>query len=173
MKENEIFETKEALEVEEFEATEKIVENSLALGNVKSAMISPNQKTIRENYTTITDKKMIFNLENSCDFKINDCKGEKIRICDVLVKKFIKPLENPEIDEETGEVIKDKEVTMVTILVDDNKKSYVTKSKLFSYNVLRLLEVFPVEEIKKGLDIEICENSVKDSNNKSLGFIIL
>lgn len=155
--------------LEEIEKTKEMIVQE----NVEGITTTMQNGTTRTNYTTITDPKVLFNLENSCDFKINDCKGEKIRVCDILIKKFVKNLENPEIDEETGEIIKDKEITILTILVDDNHKTYVTKSKLFSYQVMRLLEMFPVDEIKKGIEIEICENKVKDSDNKSLGFILL
>lgn len=127
-------------------------------------------KTKRKIYTTIEDNKKIFNLENSCDYKINDCKGEKIRVTDVLVKINEKPLKEPIIDEETGEVIKDKEVSMVTILLDDNKKSYVTGSKIFTMQMINYIRMFGLETIKEGLEIAIIEKSVKNSPNKALGF---
>ncbi len=127
-------------------------------------------KTKRKIYTTIEDNKQIFNLENSCDFKINDCKGEKIRVTDVLVKINEKPMKEPIIDEETGEVIKDKEVSMVTILLDDNKKSYVTGSKIFTMQMINYIRMFGLETIKEGLEIAIIEKSVKNSPNKALGF---
>lgn len=126
--------------------------------------------TKRKIYTTIEDTKVIFNLENSCDHKINDCKGEKIRVTDVLVKINEKPLKEPIIDEETGEVIKDKEVSMVTILLDDNKKSYVTGSKIFTMQMINYIRMFGLETIKEGLEIAIIEKSVKNSPNKALGF---
>lgn len=126
--------------------------------------------TKRKIYTTIEDTKVIFNLENSCDYKINDCKGEKIRVTDVLVKINEKPMKEPIIDEETGEVIKDKEVSMVTILLDDNKKSYVTGSKIFTMQMINYFRMFGLETIKEGLEIAIIEKSVKNSPNKALGF---
>lgn len=126
--------------------------------------------TKRKIYTTIEDPKVIFNLENSCDCKINDCKGEKIRVTDVLIKINEKPLKDPIIDEETGEVIKDKEVSMVTILLDDNKKSYVTGSKIFTMQMINYIRMFGLEAIKEGLEIAIIEKSVKNSPNKALGF---
>lgn len=126
--------------------------------------------TKRKIYTTIEDTKVIFNLENSCDYKINDCKGEKIRVTDVLIKINEKPLKEPIIDEETGEVIKDKEVSMVTILLDDNKKSYVTGSKIFTMQMINYIRMFGLVTIKEGLEIAIIEKSVKNSPNKALGF---
>ena len=54
--------------------------------------------------TTITDKKKLFNLENAVDNLINDCVGEKIRVKDVIIKEYIKPLKEPVVDEQTGEI---------------------------------------------------------------------
>ena len=127
-------------------------------------------KTKRKIYTTIEDNKQIFNLENSCDFKINDCKGEKIRVVDVLIKINEKPLAEPVINEETGEIEKDKEVSMVTILIDENRKSYVTGSKIFTMQMINYIRMFGLDTIKEGLEIEIIEKSVRNSANKALGF---
>lgn len=127
-------------------------------------------KTKRKIYTTIEDNKQIFNLENSCDFKINDCKGEKIRVVDVLIKINEKPLIEPVINEETGEIEKDKEVSMVTILIDENRKSYVTGSKIFTMQMINYIRMFGLDTIKEGLEIEIIEKSVRNSANKALGF---
>lgn len=127
-------------------------------------------KTKRKIYTTIEDNKQIFNLENSCDYKINDCKGEKIRVVDVLIKINEKPLEEPVINDETGEIIKDKDVSMVTILIDDNSKSYVTGSKIFTMQMINYIRMFGLDTIKEGLEIKIIEKAVKNSANKALGF---
>lgn len=142
--------------------------NGLIVSNFGEMQNQTNTK--RKIYTTIGDTKTIFNLENSCDYKINDCKGEKIRVTDVLIKINEKPMKEPIIDEETGEVIKDKEVSMVTILLDDNKKSYVTGSKIFTMQMINYIKMFGLETIKEGLEIAIIEKSVKNSPNKALGF---
>lgn len=142
--------------------------NGLIVSNFGEMQNQTNTK--RKIYTTIEDTKVIFNLENSCDYKINDCKGEKIRVTDVLIKINEKPLKEPIIDEETGEVIKDKEVSMVTILLDDNKKSYVTGSKIFTMQMINYIRMFGLVTIKEGLEIAIIEKSVKNSPNKALGF---
>ena len=42
---------------------------------------------------------------------------------DVYIKTFEKKLEEPEIDEETGEVIKDTEYKKVCVIIDDQGKS--------------------------------------------------
>lgn len=121
-------------------------------------------------FTTITDSKTIFNLENTCDYKINDCKGEIIRVKDVLIKVIETPLAEPEVNEETGEIIRDTEYKKVCILIDDNGKSYVTGSKMFTNQMIRYINMFGVEEIENGLEIRVVERAVKNSGNKALGF---
>ena len=120
-------------------------------------------------FTTIEDKKVVFNLENTCDYKINDCKGEVIRIKDILIKIIETPLAEPEVNEETGEVIKDKEYKKVCILIDDQGKSYVTGSKMFTSQMIRYIGLFGIEAIH-GLEIKIVERAIKNSSNKALGF---
>lgn len=123
----------------------------------------------RDIFTNITDQKKIFNLENTCDYKINDCKGELIRVKEVLVKRIEKPLDEPEVDE-NGEIIKDKEIKLITILIDDNDKSYVTASKMFTMQMMNYINMFGLQSIEKGLEIKIIERAVKNSSNKALGF---
>jgi len=121
-------------------------------------------------FTTITDNKTIFNLENTCDYKVNDCKGEVIRVKDVLIKVIETLLPEPELNEETGEVVRDREYKKVCILIDDNGKSYVTGSKMFTNQMMRYINMFGVADIEKGLEIKIVEKSVRNSSNKALGF---
>lgn len=123
-------------------------------------------------FTTLDDTKKIFNLENSCDAKINDCKGEMLRVKDVLIKVIERDLEEPNVNEETGE-IQDKEYKKICILIDEAGKSYVTASKMFTNRMLRYLDMFGIEEVKKGLDIKIVEVSVKGSSNKALSFEVV
>ena len=120
-------------------------------------------------FTTITDNRMIFNLENECDYRINECKGEVIRVKNVLIKVIEKPLAEPEVNEETGELI-EKEYKKVCILIDDNNKSYVTGSKMFTNQMMRYINMFGVADFEKVLEIKIVERSVKNSSNKALGF---
>lgn len=121
-------------------------------------------------FTTITDNRQIFNLENSCDYKLNDCKNEVIRVKDVLIKVIETPMSEPEVNEETGEIVRDKEYKKVTILIDDNGKSYVTGSKMFTNQMMRYINMFGIGEFEEGLVIKIIEKSVKNSGNKALGF---
>ena len=126
-------------------------------------------KTNQQVFTSIKDAKKIFNLENSCDFKLNDCKGELIRVKDVLVKIIEKPLEEEQVLED-GTII-DTEYKKITILIDDKGKSYVTASKMFTNQLLRYIQMFGLESItKNGLEIKITERAVKNSSNKALGF---
>ena len=118
-------------------------------------------------FTNITDQKKIFNLENKVDNLLNDCEGELIRVKEVLVKRYEKPMKEPIIDEETGEIKKDKDITMACILIDDNNKSYATGSKIFTIQMMRYIQMFGIDE--KGFEIKIVKNK-QDSGNKSLGF---
>lgn len=117
-------------------------------------------------YTNITDQKKIFNLENKVDCLLNDCEGEMIRVKEVLIKRYEKPMKEPEINEETGEIIKDKEITMACILIDDNNKSYATGSKVFTIQMMRYLQMFGIND--EGFEIEIVKN--RQEKGKSLGF---
>lgn len=132
-------------------------------------------KTKKKTYTTldITDVKTLYNLDNKdCDFKINDCVGQSIRVVDVVIKEFERELEVPIVDDK-GEVVQDKERKMVTILIDDQNQSYVTASKIFTLQMKRFIETFGVNVIKNGLEIKIVNKKVNGSNNKSLGFELI
>lgn len=138
--------------------------------------IQNNSQTRKKTFTTldITDVKTLYNLDNKdCDYKINDCIGQSIRVVDVVVKEFERDLEEPILDKETGEVIQDKERKMVTILIDDTGKTYVTASKMFTLQIKRFIETFGVNVIKNGLEIKIVNKQVKNSNNKALGFELI
>lgn len=156
------------------EENEKEVETtSMVVANVNE--LSGKKASETKVFTTLDlnkDKKKIFNLENNCDFKLNDCKGQSIRVVDVMIKSIQKKLAEPIVDEETGEV-KEFEFKKVCILIDDQNKSYVTASKLFTLQMARYLELFGIESVKEGLEIRIIEKPIKNSNNKSLGFELL
>ena len=120
-------------------------------------------------YTNIDDKKKLFNLESKVDFLLNDCENEMIRVKGVLIKMYTKPLKEPVLDGETGEVLKETEHTMSTILVDDNGKSYATGSKMFAIQLMRFIQNYGLEEIDKGMEIKIVKNKTQNGN-KALGF---
>lgn len=160
--------TKEKENLQENEVREE--EMSLQVNNLNNVMNIGKSKV--NCFTTLEDTKKIFNLENSCDYKINDCKGEMIRVKDVLIKVIERELEEPIVNEETGE-IQDKEFKKVCILIDEAGKSYVTASKMFTNRMLRYLDMFGIESIKNGLDIKVTEVSVKGSSNKALSFEVV
>lgn len=164
-------------ELFEDEESEEITpeEHSTSMVVLNVGDLSRTNKSEKRVFTTLDlekDKKRIFNLENNCDFKINDCKGQAIRVKDVMIKSFKKKLARPIIDEETGEV-KEYEFKKICILIDDQGKSYVTASKLFTLQFANYLEMFGTESLKDGLDIKIIEKPVKYSSNKSLGFELI
>ena len=131
-------------------------------GDLQSA-----SKTKAKIFTNITDAKKIFNLESHVDCLINDCEGELIRVKEVLVKRFEKPMKEPVINEETGEIEKDTEITMSCILIDDNNKSYATGSKIFTIQMMKYLQMFSINE--EGFEIKIVKNKT-EKGNKALGF---
>lgn len=142
--------------------------NELAIKSV--AELGMNRKSEQQVYTSIEDEKKIFNLNNTCDYKLNECVDEVIRVKDILVKLIKTPLDEPIVDEETGDV-KEFEYKKITILIDDGGKSYVTASKMFANQFIDYLMMFGFDTIKEdGLEIKIIKRSVKNSSNKALGF---
>ena len=119
-------------------------------------------------FTNIEDKKLIFNLENNVDELLNDCEDELIKVKYVLIKSYEKEMKEPIVDEETGEVLKDKEHTMSCVLVDENGKSYATGSKMFTIQMMKYIEMFGLP--KEGITIKITKTKFKDTGNKKLGF---
>lgn len=142
-------------------------ENGLAV--IKNETEKGSQMNIQ---TTITDEVKLFNIDDlECDVKLNDIEGQEIEIVDVYLKRIeskLKP-EEVEINEETGEVINDKKVSVVTILIDKEGKSYVTASKFFASRLIKLIGVFGIEKIKKGIKIKIVKKQL-ENGNKALTF---
>lgn len=124
-------------------------------------------------FSNITSPKEIFNLSNNVDFKLNDCVGEKLRIKKILIRRFEKPLAEPIVNEETGEVI-DSEIKVSCVLVDESGKSYATGSKIFTYKLINYLEESGgnVELQTTGIEIEIIKNPLENGRS-SLGFKVL
>lgn len=129
--------------------------------------LSKSTNTKAEIFTNITDQKKIFNLDSHVDNLLNDCEGELIRVKEVLIKRFEKPMKEPIYDEETGEILKDKEITMACILIDDNNKSYATGSKVFTIQMMRYLQMFGITD--EGFEIKVLKNKT-EKGNKALGF---
>lgn len=123
-------------------------------------------------FSNIKDRKKLFNLQSHVDCMLNDCVGEKLRIKEVLIRRFKKPLAEPIINEETGDV-KDSEISVSCVLVDENGKSYATGSKTFCFNLINFLSDFDGEkELAEGLEIEIIKVPTS-SGNKALSFQLL
>ena len=93
---------------------EEVKETGLMIKDF-SEMENAGSRSNTDVFTTITDGKLLFNLDNHCDYKLNDCKGETIRVKDVLIKVISTPLDEPEVDE-NGVIVKDKEIKKVCIL---------------------------------------------------------
>lgn len=148
---------------------EEKAENMVVVSQVND--ISNITRSNTRVFTTITDKKKIFNLETNCNNKINDCVGETIRVKGVYIKLIETPLPEPiVINEETGEV-KESEYKKITILVDDEGKSYVTASKMFANDFIKYIQMVGIEDIEEnGVDIKIIKKAVKNSSNQALSF---
>lgn len=132
--------------------------------------LQKDSQTKKEMFTNITDEKLIFNLENNVDYRLNDCKGERIKVKAIMFKKFTTPLEEP-VTDVNGEIVKEVETKMVTILIDDQGKSYVTASKTFGFDMQKYVLTFGTEKMEsEGVDIEIVEKAVRNSANKALSF---
>ena len=127
-----------------------------------------NSNTITEVRTNITDPKQLFNLENNVDYMLNDCEGQVIRVSKVLIKRFEKPMKEPIIDEETGEVLKDKEYTMSCVIVDEDGKSYATGSKTFTIALDKYMSMQANFGIKEGtFDIKVIKKKVGEKASES------
>ena len=90
-----------------------------------------------------------------------------MRIVNVLIKNFDK------YKDENGEELETPENKKITILIDDQGKTYVTASKIFAIQMLRFISRFGNEAISNGLDIKIVEKEIKGSKNKGLGFELI
>lgn len=152
------------------EETKEETNNAVMVKDFGEYNVNRVGRSTQQVFTSIKDQKKIFNLDNNCDFKLNDCKGETLRVKDVLVKIIETPLDEPKVNDETGEII-DSEYKKITILIDEQGKSYVTASKMFTNQIIRYIQMFGLESITKdGLEIKIIERPVKNSSNKALGF---
>ena len=146
---------------------EEIKEEEMAVATVKDlGSLTKSTQTKAEVFTNITDNKRIFNLETKVDGLLNDYENELIRVKEVLIKRYEKSMKEPLIDEETGEIIKDKEYSMCCILIDTEGKSYATGSKVFTIQMMRYIQMFGLNE---PVEIKIIKTK-QESGNKTLGF---
>ena len=147
---------------------------SIVVSNVNELRSANASKVKVFTSLDVSDTKAIFNLENKeADFKINDCVGQSIRMVDVYIKAFERKMKEPEVDEETGEIVKDTEYKKVCVIIDDQGKSYVTASKIFTMEMMNYLALFGIDKIHEGVEIKFINKAIKNSNNKALGFELL
>lgn len=118
--------------------------------------------------TNIKDKKQIFNLGKHVDKKLNDCVGQEITIDKILIKKYVKPLDTPLVDPQTGEIIADTKTSMSVVIVDKDGVSYATGSKTFGYSLISAIYDFGNE--MEGLKIRIIKTLRSGAQNQSLDF---
>ena len=150
---------------------EELKNEEVALTNVQDfGSLQTQTDTTADIFTNIKDKKQIFNLNSNVDFLLNDCVGEKIRVKDVLIKRYLKPLKESVVDDVTGEIIKDHEMTMSVVLVDTEGKSYATGSKVFGIQIMQYLQMFATKQGFEPFEIMIIKKAIKGSSNKALGF---
>ena len=144
-------------------------DNNYSISDFGGLGRNTNIKT--EVFTNINDSKKIFNLENNVDTMINDCEGETIRVKEVLIKRYEKPMKEPIVDDETGEIVKDKEISMSCVIVDDDNKSYATGSKVFIIQLMRYLQMQEkLGNKEETFDIKIIKKKFGDKGNKALSF---
>lgn len=118
--------------------------------------------------TNIKDKKMIFNLGKHVDKKLNDCVGQEITIDKILIKKYVKSLDTPIYDAQTGEILADTKTSMSVVIVDKDGTSYATGSKTFGYALINAIYDFGNEI--DGLKIRIIKTLRSGAQNQSLDF---
>ena len=163
----------------EMEIEESEVKEETGLAQVQDfGALGKRSNTKANIYNNIKDQKKIFNLDNKVDNLLNDCENEIIKVKEVLIKRYEKPLAKPKvikeavIDENTGEileeeVLKTSEISMACILIDNENKSYATGSKIFTIQMMRYVEMFGIND--EGFEIKIVKNK-QQSGYRALGF---
>ena len=166
-------------ETQQYEDTESVKQTSLATQNTTNNIMSfedlrQNSQTQIKTYTNITDRKKLFNLDNTKpDYMLNDCIDMEIKVQGVYVNIYEKTLKEPLINEKTGEIIKEAgEIvkTVSCILVDTNGKTYATGSKTFTYQLFNYIQKWGLVDFENGLDIKIVKKPMQNSSNRALGF---
>lgn len=129
-----------------------------------------NNASKPEIITNITDRKQLFNLGKKVDKMLNDCEDQEITVDKVLIKKYHKEIDEPVVNENTGEIISDTttKTSMSIVIVDENGTSYATGSKTFGYSLLNAIYEFDGDI--KGLKIRIIKTLRAGNKNKSLDF---
>ena len=161
-------------EYEQYEQPEEKQETSLATQNTNNQLSGFSNDGFNGNIsrpdilTNIKDKKLIFNLGKHVDKKLNDCVGQEITIDKILIKKYVKPLDTPIYDTQTGEILADTKTSMSVVIVDKDGTSYATGSKTFGYALINAIYDFGNEI--DGLKIRIIKTLRSGAQNQSLDF---
>ena len=150
-------------------ATQNTTNNIMSFEDLRQ-----NSQTQIKTYTNITDRKRLFNLDNTKpDYMLNDCLDVVIKVKGVYVNIYEKTLKEPLVNEKTGEIIKDVGdivKTISCILVDTNGKTYATGSKTFTYQLFNYIQKWGLVDFENGLDIKIVKKQLPNSSNRALGF---
>ncbi len=161
-------------EYEQYEQPEEKQETSLATQNTNNQLSGFSNDGFNGNIsrpdilTNIKDKKLIFNLGKHVDKKLNDCVGQEITIDKILIKKYVKPLDTPIYDAQTGDILADTKTSMSVVIVDKDGTSYATGSKTFGYALINTIYDFGNEI--DGLKIRIIKTLRSGAQNQSLDF---
>lgn len=108
--------------------------------------------------TTVAEKKKLYNALQQCDYKLNDVKGQNIKVKDIYIREYVQADENG-----------NESTKHTTILFDEAGKSYVTASNFFYYALARIISVFGEPSTwDEPLELQITEQNVKNSSNKAL-----
>lgn len=129
-------------------------------------------KTKTQILTNIDDDKKIYNLSNKVDCLLNDYENEEIEVDKVMIKIYTKPLQEPIINEETGEIEKEFETSMSCVILATDGVSYATGSKMFAIQLKNYLAMREMTgKINEPFKIKIIKKKV--NNNKALSFELI
>lgn len=162
--------------VETFGEKQENTSNELVVSESQNNQLATDFRGLNNNaskpdiITNITDRKQLFNLGKKVDKLLNECEGQEITVDKILIKKYQKTIDEPVVNENTGEIISDTttKTSMSVVIVDENGTSYATGSKTFGYSLLNAIYEFDGDI--KGLKIRIIKTLRAGNKNKSLDF---
>lgn len=106
---------------------------------------------------TMEEKKALYNALESCDVKLNDIVGQKVKVKDIYIQEY------PRVNKETGEPMTNGHRV---ILFDDEGKTYVTASNYFFVSLAKVINAFGDPKTwKEPLEIEITKRTTKGGNS--------
>lgn len=162
--------------IEKFGEEQENTTNELVVSESQNNQLATDFRGLNNNaskpdiITNITDRKQLFNLGKKVDKLLNECEGQEITVDKILIKKYQKTIDEPVVNENTGEIISDTttKTSMSVVIVDENGTSYATGSKTFGYSLLNAIYEFDGDV--KGLKIRIIKTLRAGNKNKSLDF---